>query len=159
MRRRLGQLMATLLLATLVLALLNIVASPRRVWAQGPGSLETTFNSAVGSAYAAVTSLATDSSGNVYVGYSQSVKKISSTGALIWTSNVSFEPYSIAIDNQSRVLVGTRSGVRRISSTGVTDSTYNSTSGATNAQVGVGSGNAEIYSVAYQATQDRTVFL
>ena len=151
--------MATLVLATLVLALLNIVASPRRVWAQGPGSLETTFNTAVGSAYAAVTALATDSSGNIYVGYSQSVKKISSTGALIWTSNVSFEPYSIAIDNQSRVLVGTRSGLRRISSTGVTDSTYNSTSGATAAQVGVGSANAEIYSVAYQATQDRTVFL
>ena len=159
MRRRIGQMMATLVLATLVLALLNIVASPRRVWAQGPGSLETTFNTAVGSAYAAVTALATDSSGNIYVGYSQSVKKISSTGALIWTSNVSFEPYSIAIDNQSRVLVGTRSGLRRISSTGVTDSTYNSTSGATAAQVGVGSANAEIYSVAYQATQDRTVFL
>jgi len=159
MRRRVGQMMATLLLATLVLALLNIVASPRRVWAQGPGSLETTFNTAVGSAYASVTSLATDSSGNIYVGYSQSVKKISSAGALVWTSNTSFEPYSIAIDSQSRVLVGTRSGLRRISSTGVTDSTYNSTSGATAAQVGVGSGNAEIYSVAYQATQDRTVFL
>ena len=144
MRRRLGQIMATLFLATLVLALLNMSTSPRWAKAQPAGSLETTFNTAVGTAFAAVTSLATDSSGNIYVGYSSSVKKIGSSGTTTWTSSVSYEPYSLAIDSLNRVIVGTRSGVRRLSSAGTADSTFNSNSGATNPQVGVGGVNAEI---------------
>jgi hypothetical protein len=159
MRRRVGQFGATLLIGVLVLAVLNIFMTPNRVWAQGPGSLETTFNTAVGTSFGAVTSLATDSSGNIYVGYGTTVKKISSTGSLTWTASPGAEPYSIAIDSQSRVLLGTRIGVRRLSSAGALDSTFNSNSGATNPQVGVGGANAEIYSVAYQATQDRVLFL
>jgi hypothetical protein len=151
MRRRAGQFGGTLLIGVLALAVMNIFLTPNRVWAQGPGSLETTFNTTVGNAFADVTALATDASGNIFVGYSQTVKKISSTGSLMWTSNTSFEPYSLAFDNQGRVLVGTRSGLRRISAAGVADTTYNCSSGATCGQVGVGAVNAEIYSVAYQA--------
>ena len=138
---------------------MNIFLTPNRVWAQGPGSLETTFNTAVGTSFAAVTALATDSSGNIYVGYGTTVKKIASNGSLTWTASPGAEPYSIAIDSLSRVIVGTRIGVRRISSTGTVDSTFNSNSGATNPQVGVGGANAPIYSVAYQTAQDRVLFL
>ena len=159
MSRRLRQVFGTLLIGVLALSAMNIFLTPNRVWAQGPGSLETTFNTAVGTSFAAVTALATDSSGNIYVGYGTTVKKIASNGSLTWTASPGAEPYSIAIDSLSRVIVGTRIGVRRISSTGTVDSTFNSNSGATNPQVGVGGANAPIYSVAYQTAQDRVLFL
>ena len=159
MSRRLRQVFGTLLIGVLALSAMNIFLTPNRVWAQGPGSLETTFNTAVGTSFAAVTALATDSSGNIYVGYGTTVKKIASNGSLTWTASPGAEPYSIAIDSLSRVIVGTRIGVRRISSTGTVDATFNSNSGATNPQVGVGGANATIYSVAYQTAQDRVLFL
>ena len=159
MSRRLRKFCSTLLIGVLALSAMNIFLTPNRVWAQGPGSLETTFNTAVGTSFAAVTALATDSSGNIYVGYGTTVKKIASNGSLTWTASPGAEPYSIAIDSLSRVIVGSRIGVRRISSTGTVDATFNSNSGATNPMVGVGGANATIPSVAYQAAQDRVLFL
>ena len=76
MSRRLRQVFGTLLIGVLALSAMNIFLTPNRVWAQGPGSLETTFNTAVGTSFAAVTALATDSSGNIYVGYGTTVKKL-----------------------------------------------------------------------------------
>jgi uncharacterized repeat protein (TIGR02059 family) len=159
MSRRLRKFCSTLLIGVLALSAMNLFLTPNRVWAQGPGSLETTFNSAVGTAFGTVNALATDTNGNIYVGYGTTVKKIASNGTMTWTASPGDEPYSLAIDSLSRVIVGSRIGVRRISSTGVVDTTFNSNSGATNPQVGVGGANATIPSVAYQAAQDRVLFL
>jgi uncharacterized repeat protein (TIGR02059 family) len=159
MSRRLRKFGSTLLIGVLALSAMNLFLTPNRVWAQGPGSLETTFNSAVGTSFGAVNALATDTNGNIYVGYGTTVKKIASNGTVTWTASPGDEPYSLAIDSLSRVIVGSRIGVRRISSTGTVDATFNSNSGATNPKVGVGGANATIPSVAYQAAQDRVLFL
>jgi uncharacterized repeat protein (TIGR02059 family) len=159
MSRRLRKFGSTLLIGVLALSAMNLFLTPNRVWAQGPGSLETTFNSAVGTSFGAVNALATDTNGNIYVGYGTTVKKIASNGTVTWTASPGDEPYSLAIDSLSRVIVGSRIGVRRISSTGTVDATFNSNSGATNPRVGVGGANATIPSVAYQAAQDRVLFL
>ena len=159
MRRRIRQVGSTLLIGVLAISAMNLFLTPNRVWAQGPGSLETTFNTAVGTAFADVTALATDASGNIYVGYGTSLKKISSTGALTWTASNIDNPYSIAIDSSKRVIVGTRVGLRRISELGVADSTFNSNAGTTNPQVGVAGANATIYSVAHQGTPNRVGFI
>ena len=118
--------MATLLLATLVLALLNLVVKPPRVWAQGPGSLETTFNTAVGTAFANVTELITDSTGNIYVAYGSTVKKLNSAGGLLLTMTGAGSPGSMAVDSSGRVLVGAN-GLWRYKADGTLDTAFNTT--------------------------------
>jgi uncharacterized repeat protein (TIGR02059 family) len=160
MRRRIGQIMATLFLATLVLALLNIVASPRRVWAQGPGSLETTFNTAVGSTFGAVTGMVKDSSGNIYVAYGSTVKKLSSAGATSLTITTSGSVQAIAVDSAGNILVATyTSGLYRYTSAGALDSTFNTNSYAGSTAAGNYLSNSVLYGVAVQTVTNGRIIV
>jgi ligand-binding sensor domain-containing protein len=149
--------MATLLLATLVLALLNLVAKPPRVWAQRPGLLETTFNTAVGTSFGSVSALATDSSGNIYVGYSSTVKKINSAGVLQWTGSGTPSVNGIAVDSSGRVVVASNGGLWRFSSTGTMDTAFAAATGASPVIQNTPS-NAVIRTAVSQKTGGRIVY-
>jgi uncharacterized repeat protein (TIGR02059 family) len=149
MKRRIRQAGGTLLIGVLALAVMNTFLTPNRVWAQGPGSLETTFNTAVGTTYAAVKALSTDASGNIYVGYSSTVKKLSSAGALLWTGTGTPSVNGIAVDSSNRVVVASNAGLWRFSSTGTLDTAFSTATGASPVAAPVS--NAVVYSVVVQS--------
>ncbi|NDG67433.1 MAG: hypothetical protein EBY23_11095, partial [Actinobacteria bacterium] len=160
MRRRIGQMMATLFLATLVLALLNIVASPRRVWAQGPGSMETTFNTAVGSTFGAVTGMVKDGSGNIYVSYASTVKKISSAGATSLTITTADSVNGLAVDSAGNIIVATRvSGIYRYTSAGALDSTFNTNAYSGSTATGNYLSNSVLSGVAVQTVANGRIIV
>jgi len=160
MRRRISQLMATLLLATLVLALLNFVVSPRRVWAQGPGSMETTFNTAVGTSFASVTALTKDGSGNIYVAYGSTVKKISSAGATSLTITTADSVNGLAVDSAGNIIVATRvSGIYRYTSAGALDSTFNTNAYSGSTAAGNYLSNSVLSGVAVQTVTNGRIIV
>jgi uncharacterized repeat protein (TIGR02059 family) len=131
MRRRVGQFGATLLIGVLVLAVLNIFMTPNRVWAQGPGSLETTFNTAVGTAFGPVLDMERDSAGNIYVAYDQVIKKIDTAGSTTLTITTPEVVYGIALDSAGNILMQTYfKSIYRYKSDGTLDTTFNTNSKA-----------------------------
>ena len=160
MRRRLGQITATLLLATLVLALLNLVAKPPRVWAQRPGFLETTFNTAVGTSFASVTALTKDGSGNIYVAYGSTVKKISSTGATSLTITTADSVNGLAVDSAGNIIVATRvSSIYRYTSAGALDSTFNTNAYSGSTAAGNYLSNSVLSGVAVQTVTNGRIIV
>ena len=129
MRRRASQFGATLLIGVLVLAVLNLLITPNRVWAQRPGVLETTFNSAVGTAFGSIVDIERDGSGNIYVAYGSTIKKISAAGATTMTITTADSVKAIAIDPAGNIVVATRvSSIYRYTAAGALDSTFNTNS-------------------------------
>ena len=128
---------------------MNIFLTPNRVWAQGPGSLETTFNTAVGTSFGAVTELIKDSSGNIYVAYSSTVKKLTSTGTVSLTMTGAGTPRSMAIDSSGRTVVGAN-GLWRYSPTGTLDTAFSTATGANPVAAPVS--NAAVTAVVVQST-------
>jgi hypothetical protein len=161
MRRRIGQLMATLLLAALVLALLNLVAKPPRVWAQRPGLLETTFNTAVGTSFAAVTALTKDGSGNIYVAYGGTVKKITSAGATSLTiTTADTQVNGLAVDSAGNIIVATRvKGIYRYTSAGAVDSTFNTNAFSGSTATGNYLSNSVLSGVAVQTVTNGRIIV
>jgi hypothetical protein len=160
MRRRVGQLMATLLLATLVLALLNLVAKPPRVWAQRPGVLETTFNTAVGTSFGAVTDLVKDGSGNIYVAYGSTIKKLTSAGATSLTITAADTVNGIAVDSAGNIIVATRiKSIYRYTSAGALDTTFNTNSYAGSTAAGNYLSNSVLSGVAVQTVTNGRIIV
>ena len=153
--------MATLVMATLVLALLNLVVSPRQVWAQGPGSLETTFNTAVGTSFAEVTALTKDGSGNIYVAYGNTVKKITSAGATSLTiTTADTQVNGLAVDSAGNIIVATRiKGIYRYTSAGALDSTFNTNAFSGSTATGTYLSNSVLSGVAVQTVTNGRIIV
>ena len=153
--------MATLLLATLVLALLNLVAKPPRVWAQRPGLLETTFNTAVGTSFAAVTALTKDGSGNIYVAYGSTVKRITSAGATSLTiTTADTQVNGLAVDSAGNIIVATRvKGIYRYTSAGDLDTTFNTNAFSGSTATGNYLSNSVLSGVAVQTVTNGRIIV
>jgi uncharacterized repeat protein (TIGR02059 family) len=119
--------------------------------------LETTFNTAVGTSFGSVSALATDSSGNIYVGYSSTVKKINSAGVLQWTGSGTPSVNGIAVDSSGRVVVASNGGLWRFSSTGTMDTAFAAATGASPVIQNTPS-NAVIRTAVSQKTGGRIVY-
>jgi uncharacterized repeat protein (TIGR02059 family) len=106
------------------------------------GGNDTTWNSAVVTAGAPTSEVADtkiDTSGNIYVGTNNVVRKYSPSGSLIWTSpNVGAIVTAIALDASNNVLVGTDWGAGLLSANGLTWTKWASV------------GNVNVTAVAYQ---------
>ena len=152
--------MATLLLATLVLALLNLVAKPPQVWAQRPGVLETTFNTAVGTSFGAVTDLVKDGSGNIYVAYGSTIKKLTSAGATSLTITAADTVNGIAVDSAGNIIVATRiKSIYRYTSAGALDTTFNTNSYAGSTAAGNYLSNSVLSGVAVQTVTNGRIIV
>jgi uncharacterized repeat protein (TIGR02059 family) len=129
MKRRAGQFCGTLLIGVIALAVMNLLITPNRVWAQRPGVLETTFNSAVGTAFGSIVDIERDGSGNIYVAYGSTIKKISSAGATTLTITAATSVQAFAVDPAGNIIVATfGSSIYRYTAAGALDSTFNTNS-------------------------------
>ncbi|MSZ56128.1 MAG: hypothetical protein F2594_02215, partial [Actinobacteria bacterium] len=160
MRRRVGQFGGTLLIGVLALAVMNIFMTPNRVWAQGPGSLETTFNTAVGTAFGSVVDIEKDSSGNIYVAYASTIKKISSTGATTLTITTADSVQAFAVDTAGNIIVATRvSSIYRYTSAGALDTTFNTNSYAGSTAAGNYLSNSVLSGIGVQTTANGRIIV
>ncbi|MEI6405370.1 MAG: SwmB domain-containing protein, partial [Actinomycetes bacterium] len=150
-------LAVSLLTGTLTIADQAINTSPAFALTAGGNDATFTTNIAVSPPNAAVKDIAIDGSGNIYVGYSNLVKKYDSTGTLVWTSPAVGTINSIAVDSSSRVIVGTSAGVARLSAANppVVDTAFATAAGAT----GVVSNSVVNKVLVYPATGTTTRYL
>ena len=114
--------------AIFLVSLVFVIGDAEVARAYTPGTGNGTFNGSSGTtAAAAVSAVALDASGNIYVGTSSLVKKYSSTGVLQWSVNPGRETFSLAVgaSPDANIYVGTGIGLRKLSlATGAVDAAF-----------------------------------
>ena len=141
---------------TIFVTSLIVITSAETVFAYTPGGENPTFSTNRGTLQNyAVDELAVDTSGNIYIGYSNAVKKFNSAGTVQWTGSPgagTVTSLALGVGADTSVYVGTSSQMRKLSmSAGTVDATF-----TTNTNTGSGAGmtvsNLGVPALAVQST-------
>ena len=140
--------------AIFLVSLVFLTGDVRVALAYTPGTEDLAFSTNRGTLLNySVGVLAVDSSGNIYIGYSNAVKKFNSAGTVQWTSTPG-NVYSLALGAgaDANIYVGTSAGLRKLSTaTGTIDTTF-TTQTESGSGVSRSVSNLQVPSLAVQST-------
>ena len=139
---------------TIFVASLIVITSAETAFAYTPGGENLTFSTNRGTLdNYSVNSLAVDSSGNIYIGYSNAVKKFNSAGTVQWTSTPgTVRSLALGAGADANIYVGTSAGLRKLSTaTGTIDATF-TTQTESGSGVSRSVSNLQVPSLAVQST-------